>query len=106
MKLCSVFGYRVDKGATHEDLISLALKFTPTFVPARDPLGLANNAVAAPDEGTLATLALKRVAKRIDADKKLADNATLHESMIDATAHLLSLARYDVDAYKLWLKTA
>jgi hypothetical protein len=106
VELRSVFGYRVDKGAAHEDLISLALRFTPTFVPAGDPLGLANQPVAAPDEGTLATRALKRVAKRIDADKKLADDAVLLQSMVDATAHLLGLARYDVEAYKVWLQTA
>ena len=105
VELRSVFGYRVDKGAEQEDLISLALKFTPTFVPADDPLGLANQPVTAPDECTLATRALKRVAKRIDADKKLADDAALHQSMVDATAHLLGLARYDVDAYKVWLQT-
>lgn len=105
VELRSVFGYRVDKGAEHEDLISLALKFTPTFIPAGDPLGLANQPVAALDEGKLATRALKRVAKRIDADKKLADDAGLHTSMADATAHLLGLARYDVDAYKVWLQT-
>lgn len=106
VELRSVFGYRVDTGAEHEDLISLAFKFTPTFVPAADPMGLANQPVAAPDEGTLATRALKRVAKRIDADKKLTDDAGLHQSMVDATAHLLGLARYDVEAYKVWLQTA
>jgi len=106
VELRSVFGYRVDKGAEHEDLISLALKFTPTFIPAADPLGLANQPVAAPDEGTLATRALKRVARRIDADKKLADDADLHQSMIDATAHLLGLARYDVEAYRAWVLAA
>jgi hypothetical protein len=106
VELRSVFGYRVDKGVEHEDLISLVFKFTPTFVPAPDLLGLANSKAAAPDEGTLATRALKRVAKRIDADKKLSDDATLHQSMVDATAHLLGLARYDVEAYKAWLHTA
>ena len=106
VELRSVFGYRVDTVAEHEDLISLAFRFNPTFVPAADPLGLANQPVAAPDEGTLATRALKRVAKRIDADKKLSDDAGLHQSMIDATAHLLALARYDVDAYKVWLQMA
>lgn len=106
VELRSVFGYRVDKGAEHEDLISLALKFTPTFVPADDPLGLAIQPVAAPNECTLSTRALKRVAKRIDADKKLEENAELHQSMADATAHLLGLARYDVEAYKAWLQTA
>ena len=106
VELCSALGYRVEKGSEQEDLISLALKFTPTFIPAVDPLGLANQQVAAPDEGTLATRALKRVAKRIDADKKLAGDAALNQSMADATAHLLGLARYDVEAYKIWLQTA
>ena len=105
VELRSVFGYRVDTDAEHEDLISLAFKFIPTFVPAADPMGLANQAIAAPDEGTLATRALKRVAKRIDADKNLAEDAVLHQSMIDGTAHLLGLARYDVEAYKVWLQT-
>jgi len=106
VELRNVFGYRVDTDADHEDLISLAFKFTPTFIPAADPLELANQPVAAPDEGTLATRALKRVAKRIDADKRLADDAGLYQSMVDATAELLGLARYDVEAYKVWLQTA
>lgn len=104
VELRSVFGYRVDRGAKHEDLISLALKFTPTLLPVTDPLGLATSQpIPAPDEGTLATRALKKVAKRIDADKKLAADAVLHQSMVDATAHLLGLARYDVDAYRAWV---
>ena len=99
-----IIGYRVVKDAEHEDLISLALRFTPTFVPAGDPLGLANQPAAVPDECTLAARVLKRVSKRVDADKKLADNAELNQSMIDATAILLGLARYDVEAYKIWLQ--
>lgn len=103
VELRSVIGYRVGMGAEHEDLISLALRFTPTFVPADDPLGLANQPAAAPDECALSARALKRVAKRVDVDKKLADDAVLNQSMIDATTVLLSQARYDVAAYKIWL---
>lgn len=105
VELRSVIGYRVDNGAEHEDLVSLALKFTPTFFPANDPLGLAIQPVPAPDECSLATRALKRVAKRIDADQKLAEDASLYNSMANATEHLLGLARYDVEAYKTWLQT-
>jgi hypothetical protein len=105
VELRSVFGYRVNKGAQHEDLISLALKFTPTFVPVDDPLGLATQAVAAPNECTLSTRALKRVAKRIDADQRLAQDVDLHQRMVDATARLLDRARYDVDAYRVWVQT-
>lgn len=102
----SVFGYRVDKEAEHEDLVSLAFRFTPTFVPAGDPVGLATQSAAQPDEGILATKALRRVAKRIDADKKLMEDAALKQSMTDATANLLGLARYDIEKYKIWLETA
>jgi hypothetical protein len=103
VELCSVVGYRVNQGATQEDLISLALRFTPTFVPPGDPLGLANKPAAAPDECVLSTRVLKRVAKRVDADKKLSDDHALKQTMIDATASLLEIARYDVEAYKTWL---
>jgi hypothetical protein len=102
VELRSVFGYRVNKGAVNEDLTSLALKFTPKFAPANDPLGFANQTVVVLDEGTLATRALKRVAKRIDADKKLADDAGLSQAMAAATEHLLGLARYDIAAYRLF----
>ncbi len=106
VELRSVIGYRVDRDAEHEDLISLALRFTPTFVPAGDPLGLAGQPAAAPDECILSARALKRVAKRIDADQKLAGDAGLNERMIDATAALLGLARYDTVAYKVWLQNS
>jgi hypothetical protein len=106
VELKSVIGYRVVRDAEHEDLISLALRFTPTFIPANDPLGMAVNNVPPPNECTLATRALKGIAKRVDADKKLADDLSLNERMIDATARLLDLARYDVQAYRAWLEDA
>lgn len=105
VELRSVMGYRVNKGAEHEDLVSLALRFTPTFVPAGDPLGLATNTGRAPDECTLSARAILRIGKRVDADKKLAEDAPLNQIMEDASAHLLNLARYDVGAYKEWLLT-
>lgn len=100
----SVIGYRVNRDVEHEDLISLALRFTPTFVPADDPIGLAIQQRTVPDECTLATRALKRVAKRVDADKRLTDDAELKQKMIDATSALLGLARYDEDAYRVWVQ--
>jgi hypothetical protein len=101
----SVMGYKVDAMAQCEDLISVAIKFTPTFAPGADPLGLANTPVAAPNEGTLAMRALKRIAKRVDADQKLADDKALLDQMVQATADLLSSARYDADAYRAWATT-
>src|ERR1035437_2617770 len=104
LELRSVIGYRVDGASVHEDLISLALRFTPTFVPAEDPLGLENSPAAMPDECALSARVLKRVAKRVDAAKKLREDEGLHQKMIDGTAKLLALARYDVDGYKEWLR--
>jgi hypothetical protein len=103
LELCSAVGYRVVTGAVHEDLVSLAIKFTPTYAPPDDPLGLARRPAAAPDECALSARALNRVAKRVDADKKLADDASLNHRMIEATAILLAAARYDVAAYRTWL---
>jgi len=104
VELRSAFGYRVVKHVVDEDLISLALRFTPTFEVVADPLNLAKQPVAVPDECVLATRALKGVARRVDADKKLFDDPALNESMILATEGLLDLARYDVSKYKSWLQ--
>lgn len=99
----SVVGYRVEQGVTHEDLISLALRFTPTFQATSDPLGLANLAIEQPDECALSVKVLKRVAKRKDADKLLKDDNALLAKMTEASAALLAVARYDPEAYRIWL---
>lgn len=99
----SVIGYRVVPNAEHEDLVSIALKFEPTFVPTQDALGLANHQPNLPDECVLATKALKRVAKCVDADAVLAKDCELNRAMEAATAGLLELARYDVQEFYAWL---
>ncbi len=101
----SVIGYRVDAGAAHDDLISLALRFEPTFTPIGDPLGLANMPVLAPSECDMSTKALKRLRKRKCADEILADDAGLLGEMVASTMTLLALARYDTDAYQVWVQT-
>lgn len=98
----SVIGYRVDNGVEHEDLISIAVRFTPTFEPTADPMQLATQPQVVLDEGQAAVQALKRVAKRKNADSLLREDAGLNMSMIEATARLLELARYDPDAYRAW----
>lgn len=98
----STIGYRVAVAATHADLVSLALQFTPVIAPVADPMQLATLSASPLDECILSTKALKRVANLVDADAKLADNHALKTQMINATAALLATARYDSDAYKLW----
>lgn len=100
----SVIGYRIDPAATHDDLISLALRFEPTFALTNDALGLASMPTVAPSECDLSTKALKRLGKRKCADEILVNDAGLRSEMTEATATLLALARYDIDAYKVWLQ--
>lgn len=40
----------------------------------------------------------------MDADKKLNEAAELRQEMIDATAALFELARYDGQAYRAWVQ--
>ena len=105
MEARSVIGYRVDYGAEHEDLISLAVRFTPTFEPAEDPIGLAKSSTTALNECALAVQALNRIANRKDVDRILREDAKLNTQMVDAMADLLELARYDTAAYRDWLAT-
>jgi hypothetical protein len=98
----SVIGYRVDTSAAHEDLISIALRFSPVFTPALDAMGLAQKAATPPDECALAVKAIGRIAKLRDADKILLEDATLRNAMIETTAKLLEVARYDPAAYRVW----
>jgi hypothetical protein len=100
----STIGYRVDVGADHDDLVSIALKFEPTFGSICDPAGLSMGPVAAPNEGNLAVKILGRVLKRISADKILADDVVLYEKMLLASESLLALARYDIGAYRDWVQ--
>lgn len=102
----STIGYRVDMRAEHDDLVSIALKFEPTFGATHDPAGLSAVSDPSPDEGNLAVKILGRVLKRKSADSILADNTGLHEEMITATEKLLELARYDVGAYRDWLQAS
>jgi len=101
----SVIGYRIETHAEQEDLVSLAIRFTPTLIPVKDSVGLASQSVQVqmPDECDLAVKALRRIAKRKNADTILASDPVLLDEMVAATASLLELARYDVSAYREWL---
>lgn len=102
MEVRSTIGYRVLKSSESEDIVSIALKFKPTFLPADDPFGIATKAAIKPNECVLSTKALKRIAKRIDADELLHSKPELFQVMLEATTQLLNLARYDTTTYPAW----
>lgn len=99
----SIVGYRVHGNVDTEDLISIAIRFTPTFLPPEDPIGLAGNDNFLPSESAIAVQILNRVASRKNADQMLRDNHDLMNTMVDATAQLLESARYDAAAYREWV---
>lgn len=101
----STIGYRVNMGAAHDDLVSIALRFEPTFEAIDDPIGLSAMPVIVPDECSLSVKVLGRVIKRICADEIIAKNSALFDQLTLATENLLELARYDVDAYRVWMRT-
>jgi hypothetical protein len=105
VELRSVIGYRVVSTDDHEDLISLALRIDPQDVPAADAMGLAQRPLPASTECQQAARAVARVASRVDADAVLLGNPELRQEMIDGTAQLLELARYDVNDYRTWVGT-
>jgi hypothetical protein len=100
----SVIGYRVLPTAPCEDLISLAIKIEPTFMPVTDPAGLALSGTVGPDECAAAAHAVRKISGQKDADALLAASDTLRAEMVTATAELLGLARYDVGAFHTWLE--
>jgi hypothetical protein len=102
VELKSVVGYHVEQDAPHEDLVSIAIRFSPVFSAVPDGLGLSQNHRAALDECHLAERILRRVAKRVDADAVLLEKPELKDAMVNATAKLLAVARYDADAYRAW----
>jgi hypothetical protein len=102
----STLGYRVLPEATHNDLVSIAFRFDPTFAAAPDPMGMARVEDARPSECQLATATVRRVRNRKCVDTILRDDPAVMSSMVEATAELLALARYDIGEFRDWLQTS
>jgi hypothetical protein len=101
----NVLGYRVSKAAEYQDIISIAIKFTPLTVTTADPLGIATNAAEVPSECEMAVQALNQISNQKDVDGLLRGNLPLKETMITETCNLLDEARYDITGYKAWLES-
>ncbi|WP_035685406.1 hypothetical protein [Bradyrhizobium sp. Cp5.3] len=100
MEVKSALGYRVHGGASVEDMVSIAIRFNPTFEVAKDPVNLATIEPTPIDECDLATKALKRVSSMLDVDEYLASESDIRQEMIDEMCTLLEAARYDTDEYR------
>lgn len=105
VSVTSTLGYKVSGEATHNDLVSIAFRFEPTFAAAPDPMGIARGEDSRPNEGQLATATVRRVKNRKCVDTILRNDAVTMSSMIEATAELLAQARYDIPEFRAWLGT-
>lgn len=99
----SVFGYKVKSSAETPDLISIAIKITPTFDTTPDSIGLANTSPQTINECTLATKILKRIHKQKNVDQILQEDSTVMKEMFDATSALLEKSRYDITGFEKWV---
>ena len=104
----NVIGYKVYPKADHQDLVSIAIKITPTFLPGTDNVGLATveNHPNSVDECAIALQVLESVYEQIDADKILDDDSELKAQMVSVTSELLEAARYDISYYADWVNTS
>lgn len=103
VELKSVIGYRVEQSPGVPDLVSVAIRFTPTFGHVPDRAGLATHQAHPIDECTTALQALRRVLKLVDVDEVLTQHPDLLGEMSEDMCALLGQARYDVDAYRTWI---
>ena len=100
MEVKSVMGYRVERKAEAIDMVSVAIRFDPTFGPLTDASSLSTIQTVRLDECDLATNALKRVGSLVDVDEYLLSQNEIREEMIEAMCTLLEAARYDVGSYR------
>ena len=96
VSVTSTLGYRISPEAEHNDLISIALRFEPTFLTAPDPMGIARDEASGPNECELAAATVRRVNNRKCVDTILREDSEVMENMVVATAELLELDRYDI----------
>jgi hypothetical protein len=100
----SVIGYRVNQASRCEDLISMAIRFTPKMTTVADPMNVIRPSTDLPNECSLSARALRRVIKRKDADALLSADAELRKDMTNGMADLLTIARYDRASFIMWVQ--
>jgi hypothetical protein len=104
IELKSALGYKVDLASDHEDLVSIAIKIEPTFIPSQDKLGLAKSNKKTPDECSISAQVLNRMSKLGNVDDILDSDNDLMEEMIAMSASLLEQARYETSDYAAWAR--
>jgi len=102
VELKSTLGYRIKRNVEYEDLISLAIKITPTERRSIQVPGPATSIAESLNECEIALQVVHSINKLIDVDAILDTNTAIKEQMIEDSISLLMTARYDVSEYSKW----
>lgn len=101
VKILDSMEYKVLPESEFPDMLSLALLFTPRPDQVADPLGLAipNSKVERFHEPTIASYYIERINKCTDCDNYFATSPEVRATMIQKSAEILKLARFDTVEY-------
>lgn len=104
LNLRAVFGYRLVPTAECNDMISLALRFTPVIAPAADPIGLAQAPPAElPELCETMSQVVGKADARFDVDLHLVEHPEVRDELVTEMADLLEQARYRRELYVEWV---
>jgi hypothetical protein len=104
VELKSVQGYKTYPKAEAQELVSIALRFTPQNLGTPDSIGLAG--VKSPsciDQCSESARFVDRIAALVDVDKVLLENPGVRDKMVEKTLDLLEQARFDRGKAKQWI---
>ena len=99
----TILGYKVAAHAACEDLVSVAIEFTPFPSAINDTAGVIIEERKGLNEARAAVATIKKVSGRGDVDRILAEEEQLRTLMVTGMADLLVQARYDRQNYLEWL---
>lgn len=107
VSLKSVLTYRVADSSPGDDMLSLAIRLTPTLTHPTDPTGISTTGSIDPnDECAQAARVPQRVSRGRSVDAVLVENEDVRQQCIDESASLLEGAGYNPGSYRTWADSA
>lgn len=100
----SVLGYRIKSKIQFEDLVSFAIKITPTDKRPSHQSVLTTYSVKPLDECLIAVQILNSISDLEDVDSTLNSRQDILQMMVEESVALLAKARYDVEKYRDWVR--
>lgn len=106
LEMLDSYWYRVEDNQSPDSLpnmLSLAFKISPIDLPLTDSTGLAiSNPSPEINEESLAIGILDKMDNIIDLDRKIDEDSSLYNALMQESLFLLKTARYPADQYIKW----